>query len=111
MWQANVEADREPTGFLGAPVGRLHDPGPAAGDHRPAGAGELASDLARQFVEVPTLSDSCRAEDRDRRPVDLVDGVEAASELGGDHLDVAFLLSGDAGENLSILESFLALGH
>jgi hypothetical protein len=45
--QHDVEADRRRAARVRALIGRLHDAGAAAGDHREAGVGELARDRAR----------------------------------------------------------------
>ena len=44
--QVDAQADRDALGFLGTPVGGLHDAGPAAGDHREALLGQPGSERA-----------------------------------------------------------------
>ena len=63
-------------------------PGPAARDHREAGLAPAAAALAGLLVLGVVGRDPGRAEDRHRRPRDLVDRLEALAELPGDHLDV-----------------------
>ena len=49
--QLDVAADRQAAGLLAAAVGGLHDPRPAAGDDRPAVAGQPAPDVAGLLVD------------------------------------------------------------
>ena len=72
--QLDVEPDREAAGLGGAAVGRLHQPRPAAGDHREAGRGKPPSlrrptagrgPRGRARTSGAPSADPRRAEDRD----------------------------------------------
>ena len=82
--ELDVEADREPTAFLRATVRGLHHAGPAAGDDPEPGFGEAPTDVAGLFVGRVPFTDASGAEERDRGPVDPLDGLEALQELVAD---------------------------
>ena len=73
-----------PPPSLAAAVRRLHHARPAAGHDRPAGLGEEPPRRARRGVRRIVLADPRRAEDRHRRPVDPLDGLEPRVELRRD---------------------------
>ena len=84
-----LKPTERPPAFLAAAVGGLHHPGTAAGDDREPGLGERAAGSSRALVGGRALEDARRPEDRDRRAVDLLDGLEPGEELGRDQRDVA----------------------
>src|SRR5260221_12202706 len=93
--QLDVASDRAAAGLAGAAVGRLHDPGPAAGHHGETGPGQAGTDLAGQGVVRMILPEAGRAEDGDAR-ADEVQGPEAAQEFpedpqGAGQLEAALL--------------------
>ena len=63
-------------------------PGPPPGDDGESRLGEDPRGRARLPVGLAVLAHSGRAEDRDRRPVDLEHLLEAAEELRRDHRHV-----------------------
>ena len=87
MRELDAEADREAAAFLRAAVRGLHHAGAAARDHCPAVRRELVRDLARGDVGRVVLGDTCGAEDRDGRDVDLRQEREALLELEPDPAD------------------------
>ena len=81
--QLDVAPDRQAATLATAAIGRLHDPGPAAGDDREAVTGQPPGDPAGQLVVRGAWLHPGRAEDRHRRP-DRREGVEALDELAQD---------------------------
>ena len=77
----DVEADGEAAAFLAAAVRSFHHSGAAARDDAPAGLAEAPAGRARVLVGLASLVDTRRAEQRDRRPVDQRDLLEAGAEL------------------------------
>ncbi len=102
MRKLDVEADREPAGVACAAVRGLHHAGAAAGDDREAGLSEQPADLARLGVDRVVLPDARGAEDRDRRPVDSLDGLEPFEELLADAFGVADEVAVTALEQASV---------
>ena len=60
----DVAAEAEPSGFLSAPVGRLHDARSTTRHHRITSFGEMAAQLAGHFVIPVPRPEACRSEDR-----------------------------------------------
>ncbi len=81
-----LQPDRKRADVARAAVGRLHDAGAAAGDHRVAGAPQARADLARERV-VGVLRGRARGAEHRDRAADLRERVEAARELRGDVAD------------------------
>jgi len=70
--------------LLRAAVGAFHHAAAAPRHDRPARLAEPAADGARLLVRLSACSHARRAEERDRRPSDLRDLLEAQPELAGD---------------------------
>ena len=104
--QLDVEADREAVAFLRAAVRALHHAAAAAGDDRPAALGEALADRARRLVRRAAFVHARRAEQRDGRPVDQRDLLEAGAELGGDLLDRRVDV-----ERRRVVEDLAVVGH
>ena len=83
-----------PAGLCGPPVGRLHQPGPATGDHRQARLGEASGRLPAELVPAVPLGHPGRAEDRDA-VVDLPQRVEPHLDLGVDPVEPAVVFGFD----------------
>ena len=81
--QLDAQPDRHPAGLAGALVPGLHDPRPAAGDHRVAGAGEPGSDLLGEGVVRVGGVGAGGPEDAHGRS-DVGQRPEALDELGLD---------------------------
>ncbi len=76
----DVAADGVAAGFLGAAVGRLHHPRPAAGHDREADPAEGRSHDTGEFVFGVAFADPGRAEHRDTRS-DEVQATESPDHL------------------------------
>ncbi len=81
--QLDIAADRDSLRFIGALVGRLHDPRTAARDHRHARLGEQAPGLFRGLVHRIGRLGAGRSEDR-HAAGDVLQVVEAPDELAHD---------------------------
>ena len=74
-------------GVLRAAVGRLHDPGAAAGDDREAALADEARGLAGELVLGVVRRRARRAEEADGRGADAGERVEAHPQLVGDPVE------------------------
>jgi hypothetical protein len=86
MRELDVAADRQRADVPRAPVGRLHQPGAAAGDDRIAVPTQTGAQLPDQRV-VGMLASRARRTEHGHGSPNLSERVKATSELGGDIVD------------------------
>ena len=106
-----LKPTERPPAFLAAAVRRLHHARAAAGDDRESRLGEEPGRRAGLPVRLAVLAHPRRAEDRDRRPVDLEHLLEAAEELGRDHRHVVREILVRSLENAPVVHQSRCLLH
>ena len=94
--QLDVAPDRQRPGVAGSEVRRLHQPRPAAGDDRVAGASQAARDRAHEGV-VRMFARGARRAEHGHRPAHAGERVKAAGELGADLVDALGVGGPDVG--------------
>ena len=95
-WKLDVAADRQPAGFARAAVGRLHQPGSAAGDHGEAGAARRAPS-SRASCVVGVIGGRARRAEHGHRRADVGERVKSAGKLARDVADALGIGGAHAG--------------